>query len=236
MVIYDKLRNIQVVRSLVWHFRDVRSKFSYTSGSHNTVKISGIRISSKIQVAGNYNKINCLGGAVLKRANIFVQGNNNTVVVGANAFLEGASLHIEDNNCTIEIGEETFIGPSHLACTEDGSKLIIGNGCMISSHVQIRTGDSHSILDGEGNRINSAADVNIGNHVWLGEGCKILKGVSIAADSVVATGAIVTKPMPGNCLIAGCPGKVVKDNINWNSKRIKTANGKTNNYTITKIP
>jgi len=219
MANFDKLRNIQAVRSLVWHLRDLRSKFSYTSGCHNTVTISGIRISSKINVTGNNNVINCIKGAVLKRVSIFVKGNNNTILIKKNAFLEGTSLHIEDNDCTIEIGEDTFVGPSHLACTEDGSKLIIGNDCMISSHVQIRTGDSHSIVDTEGNRINFAADVHIGNHVWLGEGSKVLKGVHVAENSVVATGAIVTKSVAANSLMAGAPAKIIREKINWCSIR-----------------
>jgi len=141
--------------------------------------------------------------------------------VGPKAYLEKVELWIEDNNCCIEIGAGTFIGnDTHIACTENESELKIGKNCMISSFVQIRTGDSHSILDTEGNRINYAKSVEVSDHVWIGEGAKVLKGVTIGKDSVVSTGAIVTKNFGEKVLIGGIPAKVIKDNINWNSQRI----------------
>ena len=91
---------------------------------------------------------------------------------------------------------------------------------MLSSYVQIRTGDSHSILDMEGSRINLAASVEIGDHCWLGEACKVMKGVTLGRDSVVSTGAIVTKSFGSNVLVGGMPAKVLKTNINWDEKRI----------------
>lgn len=91
---------------------------------------------------------------------------------------------------------------------------------MISSYVQVRTGDSHSILDMHGNRINHAESVKIGDHVWLGEGCKVLKGVTLGNHVVVSTGAIVTKSFGDNLLIGGVPAKILKDNITWDSKRL----------------
>lgn len=135
--------------------------------------------------------------------------------------VSGAELWIEDNDCVIEIGANTFVGHhSHLACTESGSRLTIGDDCMLSSYVQVRTGDSHSILDMEGNRINQAQSVHIGNHCWIGEGAKVLKGVTLNRDVVVSTGAVVTKPFDSNVLLGGIPAKIIKENITWDSKRI----------------
>ncbi len=220
MGFYSKLKKNQFLRGLVYRGREIRSKFSYNSGRRNVISIKGINISTKIQIKGNDNKVIVMGGVVLKHASIYIGGSDNTILISSNAFLEKSSLHIENNNCIIEIGEGSFIGPSHLACTENGSKLQVGSNCMVSSNVNIRTGDSHSILDSDGNRINYAESVHIGNHVWIGEGAKILKGSSIGENSVVATGAIVTKKMPAGCLIGGIPAKILKENINWDSKRL----------------
>lgn len=158
--------------------------------------------------------------AVLKNAKIFIQGNNNKVTIKSFAYLEGTVVHIEDNNCTIEIGEHTFVGPSHLACTEDGRSIIIGRDCMLSSNINVRTGDSHSVVDYEGNRINPASSVEIGDHCWVGEGAKVLKGVVLKNDTIVASGSIVTKSFSSNVLIAGNPARIIKENVSWDKQRI----------------
>ena len=91
---------------------------------------------------------------------------------------------------------------------------------MLSSYVQIRTGASHSILDMNGNRINTASSIDIGNHCWLGEGYKVMKCVKLGYDTVVSSGAIVAKSLSNNVLVEGVPARILKDNINWDEKRL----------------
>ena len=149
-----------------------------------------------------------------------ISGNNNEVVLKANSYVSGAELWVENNGCHWEIGGGTFVGHhSHLACTGDGCCLSVGANGMISSYVQIRTGDSHSIVDLDGHRLNLEKSVKIGDHCWLGEGSKVLKGVTLEGDNVVSTGAIVTKSFNRNVLLGGIPAKVLKENINWKSER-----------------
>jgi maltose O-acetyltransferase len=45
---------------------------------------------------------------------------------------------------------------------------------------------------------------------WLGARCIILPGVTVGRGAVVAAGAIVTKDVPPNTLVAGIPAKVIK--------------------------
>jgi maltose O-acetyltransferase len=52
--------------------------------------------------------------------------------------------------------------------------------------------------------------VTIGNDVWIGGNCTILPGVTIGNNVVVAAGAVVTKDVPDNCLVAGVPAKVIR--------------------------
>lgn len=218
--IRTSLKNNRFFRTFVYRFRSLRECRSYCVGRNNKVSIQGIRVGSKIQVKGNSNQVLVNDGAVLKKAKLFIQGNNNRIVINSNAYLEGTVVHIEDNNCLIEIGERTFIGPSHLACTEDGRSIVIGNNCMLSSNINVRTGDSHSIVDMDGKRVNPAQSVSIGDHCWIGEGAKIMKGVTLQKDTIVASGAIVTKSFASNCILAGNPAKVIKENVNWDENRI----------------
>lgn len=215
------LREIDYLRKLVYVWRGFEEKRSYTKGKGNIFQLGGAKIKTRIQVNGMNNQIKVEQGCLLKNTLIKIEGNNNKLIIHGGAYISGAELWIEDNNCVIEIGERTFVGHhSHLACTEDGSKLVVGSDGLISSYVQLRTGDSHSILDLEGNRINPADSISIGDHVWIGEGVKVLKGVTLEGDDVVSTGAIVTKSFGKNVLLGGIPAKVLKENVSWDSKRL----------------
>ena len=55
----------------------------------------------------------------------------------------------------------------------------------------------------------------IEENVWVGSRALILKGVRVGKGSIVAAGAVVTKNVPPNCIVAGNPAKVVKENISW---------------------
>ena len=193
------------------------NKCSYTKGKKNHITSKGIRINTVIHIKGNNNTILFEDMSRLTDCIIGIAGNNNEIIIKRQSDIEKAALLIGGNNSKIIIGSHTHIGASHIAVTEDNQLLTIGDDCMISDEVQFRTGDSHSILDENGNRTNYAQSITIGNHVWIGEGCKVLKGVSIGNNSIVATGAIVTKSFGNNLLLGGVPAKVLKEKINWKS-------------------
>ncbi len=93
-----------------------------------------------------------------------------------------------------------------------GGTIEIGDGCVVGRDVVIRSFDGHSIQQ-YGYQIS--APIKIGEHVWIGQGATILKGVTIGDGSIVAANATVTKDVPAHSIVAGCPAKVVKENINW---------------------
>lgn len=216
------LKSIFFLKKAVYLWRNYQNRHSFKRGGNNAViNEGGQKVGSRIQIMGNGNKVVLEKGCMLLNSLIRIEGDDNEVVLKAKSYVSGAELWIEDTHCTITIGERSFVGHhTHLACTEDESKLVIGNDCMLSSYVQVRTGDSHSILDLEGNRINKAKSVTIGNHCWLGEGSKVLKGVTIGEDVIVSTGSIVTKSFCNNLLLGGIPAKVLKENVNWDKNRI----------------
>lgn len=215
------LKNNRILRTLYYYWKNYETKHNYDHGKGNRIKNRGIRIASRIQIRGNNNVVIIDKGAALLNCTIRITGNNCVIFLKNNCYVTEVEIFVENNNCMVEIGNKTFIGrQTHIACTEDNSQIIIGGGGMISSYCQIRSGDSHSILDLDGNRINPAASVRIGEHCWLGEGCKVLKGVTLGDNCIVSTGAIVTKSYGSNVLIGGVPAKIVKENINWNEIRL----------------
>lgn len=219
MSLRQRVKNIQFLRELAMRIRLLGNNYIPTIGGGNTIKRKGISIHSKIKIRGKNNVVVFKYGSVLLNIRIEINGNNNYILISEASYLDGTSIIIEDNNCKLSIGKHTFIGASHLAVTEKNRCLSIGDDCMISSNVQIRTGDSHAIYNELGERINGAVDVVIGNMVWLGEGSKVLKGVTLSDNTIVSTGAIVTKSFGSNVLLGGIPAKVIKDNVHWTHER-----------------
>ncbi len=176
-----------------------------------------------ILVLGDNNKIIIGNNCRLNGVNFFISGNNNTISLGDNCSMNDVELHIEQNNNGIYIGNGcTFHGRGarsiHIA-VDEGSNIIIQDDCMISNDVQMRSTDSHSIVNEKNERINPAKDIIIGTHCWIGLGVIILKGTVTNENTIVAAGAVCSKKYDvSNCILAGNPARVVKQNVNWDRK------------------
>jgi acetyltransferase-like isoleucine patch superfamily enzyme len=57
----------------------------------------------------------------------------------------------------------------------------------------------------------STMPVVIADDVWIGANAVILPGVKIGRHVVVAAGAVVTKDVPDNSMVAGVPAKAIKN-------------------------
>jgi acetyltransferase-like isoleucine patch superfamily enzyme len=56
----------------------------------------------------------------------------------------------------------------------------------------------------------SSAPVRICEDVWIGADATVLKGVTVGARSIVAAGAVVTRDVPPDTVVAGIPARAVK--------------------------
>lgn|SRR5690554_3579432 len=52
--------------------------------------------------------------------------------------------------------------------------------------------------------------VIVGNDVWIGEGAKIMAGVTIGDGAVIAAYSLVTKDVPDYGVVGGMPAKIIK--------------------------
>lgn len=91
-------------------------------------------------------------------------------------------------------------------------KIVIGEDVAIARDVIIRDTDAHEIL---GKNHCKTKPIVIGNHVWIGTRAIIMKGVTIGDGAVIAAGAIVTKDVPANTIVAGVPATVIRENVEW---------------------
>lgn len=55
--------------------------------------------------------------------------------------------------------------------------------------------------------------VVIESNVWLGQYSRVLKGVRIGENSIIASNSVVTKDVPANSIVAGNPAVIVKKDI-----------------------
>lgn len=56
-------------------------------------------------------------------------------------------------------------------------------------------------------------DTFIGKRCLIGTNAIIMCGVTIGDEVVVGSGAVVTKDVPSNCIVAGNPAKIIKEGI-----------------------
>lgn len=106
----------------------------------------------------------------------------------------------------IHIGNYVFI---NAGCSfQDQGGITIGDGCLIGHHTVIAT-LNHEEQPARRNDLHPAPVV-IGNRVWIGANATILPGVRIGDGAIIAAGAVVTKDVPKNTVVAGIPAKVLK--------------------------
>ncbi len=92
----------------------------------------------------------------------------------------------------------------------DEAPVTIGDDCFIGPNVSIYTA-CHSTDPVERNsRREWAEPVVIGNNVWIGGSVTILPGVTIGNNVTVGAGAVVTRDVPDNVVVAGNPAKVIR--------------------------
>lgn len=92
----------------------------------------------------------------------------------------------------------------------DAAPVTFGDDVMLAPGVLISTATHPLDPIKRRNGIETARPISIGNNVWIGMGAKILDGVTIGDNAVVAAGAVVNKDVAANTLVAGVPIKLVR--------------------------
>lgn len=93
------------------------------------------------------------------------------------------NTEITARNADIVIGENSFVNRNCMIVAHAG--ITVGNNTTIGPNTCIYDHDH----DGNGDYISSP--IVIGNSVWIGAGCIILKGVHIGDGAVIGAGTMV---------------------------------------------
>ena len=75
--------------------------------------------------------------------------------------------------------------------------------------------DFHNIIEVNTSKVmTKQKTITIGNHVWIGWRCTILKGTSIPDDCIVASNSKISKVFNQSNVMIG-KNNILKENINW---------------------
>lgn len=150
--------------------------------------------------------------------------------VGRNSWIARKSILRVCGGGSISIGENCEIHPFSMIMTY-GGHIKIGNNCSLNpfsivyGHGGVQIGDdvriaAHTVIIPANHHVSSDGQplhlsgvttkgIVISDHVWIGSGSRILDGVHIGNNTVVAAGAVVTKSVPDHSTVAGVPARII---------------------------
>ncbi|WNS82273.1 sugar O-acetyltransferase [Domibacillus sp. DTU_2020_1001157_1_SI_ALB_TIR_016] len=114
-----------------------------------------------------------------------------------------------DNGKNIHVGEDFLT--NYNVTILDIAPVHIGDYCMIGPNTLITTVGHPLSPKGRREKKAISKPVTIGDDVWIGGNCTILPGVTIGNNVIVAAGAVITKDVLDNCVVAGVPAKKIKE-------------------------
>ena len=127
-----------------------------------------------------------LGERVLLYRNVLILGQ---VQIGARSSIS--------NNCVlsgaeagITLGADVMMAPGCCAVAFDHGNAI-GAGPMIRQPIV-------------------QAPITVGDDVWIGANCTIVKGVTIGSGAIIGANSVVTTDIPPLAIAAGVPARVLK--------------------------
>lgn len=125
----------------------------------------------------------------------------------------------------VKIGKNCWFGPMNTIAIDFSrpSLVEIGDNVRINLGFTLMTHDAaHMVLRRAYKElVSSSGHVTIGNNVYFGRWCTVLKGVTIGDNCIIGYGSIVTRDIPSNSVAIGRPAKVICTLEEYYQKRKK---------------
>lgn len=131
-----------------------------------------------------------LGNDVILSTNVMLSCKNGSIAIGDSTGINAGTIIQSTSNCPVSIGADGILGQM---C------FVIGGGSYNIDRLDVPI--RMQGIKGDGG-------VEIEQDVWLGGKVTVLGGSRIGAGSVVAAGAVVTRPMPAYSIAKGVPARV----------------------------
>ena len=135
------------------------------------------------------------------------------VFKGKADFGQGSKISVGKNG-TIIVGDNFCITAESSIISHE--RIEFGNDCLLSWEIVIMDTDFHKIVDSTDTFTNPNEPIVIGNHVWIGSRCTVLKGSLIPNNSIIAANSLVNKAYKNeNCVYGGNPLRIITENVRW---------------------
>lgn len=150
-----------------------------------------------------------------KGLNIEFKEKNSKIIIHHPCYFKNLQILLS-SNCTVTIHKKFYNNDfGSVQLTEPFTSVTIGENCLFAYMTSILTTDYHTIADSKNKILNKPQDIIIGNHVWLGNGCIILKGSYIPDNSIIGIHSVYTAKSyvphsDENCI--GLNGKIFMGN------------------------
>lgn len=96
------------------------------------------------------------------------------------------------------------------------SEVSFGENCLLSWDILVMDTDLHKIKNSSGDILNAPRPIFIGNNVWIGCRCLILKGASIPNGSIIGANSTISKKLVSErSIYRGNPAECSREDITW---------------------
>ncbi len=194
-----------------------RSK-GHSIGKNVSIGIGSVIIGKKVTIRDNV-KIGLI--TIIRAEEIMIE---RFAAIGSFTMIDTGKLQIGED---ARINEQVIVGgmKTPQSALIMGKRTIIMEYSFINTTMPITIGDDtgiggHCLLFTHGSWLNQLegfpvtfAPITIGKSVWLPWRVFIMPGVTIGDKVVIGANSMINKSVQSNCLIAGSPAKVIKENF-----------------------
>ena len=106
----------------------------------------------------------------------------------------------------IQLGKDVFV--NHACTFMDRGGITLEDNVLVGPKVNLIT--TNHPLDPAQRKATYSLPIVVRRNAWLGANATVMPGVTIGENAILAAGAVVTKDVAANTIVAGVPARVVK--------------------------
>ena len=146
----------------------------------------------------------------MSRKGLYLKFRIRTFVAGIVQSLRVRMARIRgfDIHPTVILERKLHLDRLYPAGVHIGEHTLIASGVTILSHDHCKRVDGQPLL----------IDTYIGKRCFIAVNATILPGVHVGDEVIVGAGAVVTKNVPSNVIVAGNPARIIREKIRMNDR------------------